>query len=80
VLEPVITATWTTQHSTTEIIRHFRETTELGNATLPVETKEEILRELERWAESELGSLDRPQTSEDRFILEGARFVRPDPA
>jgi ubiquinone/menaquinone biosynthesis C-methylase UbiE len=80
VLEPVVAATWTTRHSAAEIIRHFRETAGLGGATLPVETKEEILRELERWAESELGSLDRPQTSEDRFILEGARFVRPDPA
>ncbi len=73
-IEPVTVARWTVSSSPGQSIRSWRDKEGLGGLEVPGELQEEILRELESWAKTTFGRLERTLESEETYVLEGVRF------
>lgn len=74
ILEPVEVARWTIRASPQRSLDSWRSLVSLGGISIPAETREEILRELEAWAEQEFGALDRETESEETYMLYPIRY------
>lgn len=70
-LGPVVAARWSVRSSATTVLDAWRRKTGLGGCEPPEAAKDAVLADLERWAAARFGSLDAPDESEERYILEG---------
>jgi len=79
-LAPVTAARWTVESDPASVLRAWRQKPGLGGCEPPEALKGAILEELEAWARTRFGSLDRPEAAAERYVLEGVRIPahRPD--
>ena len=68
-LEPVTVARWKTAATPRQSLDSWRGLKGLGGIALAADTREQILKELERWAEDVFGGLDTPIESEEAYTL-----------
>jgi len=68
-LEPVTVACWKTAATPRQSLDSWRSLKGLGGIALAAETREQILKELEHWAEDTFGGLDAPVESEEAYTL-----------
>jgi hypothetical protein len=73
ILEPVSVATWSVTASPRQSLDSWRRLTGLGGIPVPAIIREDILRELEAWAEEAFGGLDREFESEETYVLKSLR-------
>jgi ubiquinone/menaquinone biosynthesis C-methylase UbiE len=69
ILEPKRVARWTVSASPRASLDSWRSLVSLGGRSVPDTIREEILNELESWAEGEFGSLDREFQEEESYTL-----------
>ena len=67
-------ATWTVTTTAEEIIAGWQTMPSMGGEAVTPEVRADVLSELRRWADGELGELDRPQESRETYTLEGVRL------
>jgi len=70
-LGPIAAASWPVRSSATTVLDAWRAKPGLGGCEPPESSKAAILADLEDWAVARFGSLDAPDESEERYILEG---------
>lgn len=75
ILEPVEVARWTVKASPRMSLDSWQSLVSLGGINVPHEVREEILSELEGWAEQEFGALDKESESEEAYVLYPIRCV-----
>jgi ubiquinone/menaquinone biosynthesis C-methylase UbiE len=73
-LEPLSVATWKLQTSPRQSLDSWRFLVGLGGIPVPAGTKERIMGEVEAWAESKFGGLDRTFESEEVYVLNSLRI------
>ena len=73
-LEVLQVARWNVSTSPRQSVDSWRCLTGLGGIRLPAKTREEILKELEAWAEKEFDGLDREFESEETYVLRPLRI------
>jgi SAM-dependent methyltransferase len=76
VLEPVAVAQWQVMASPRQSLDSWQCLAGLGGIQVPTETRAEILRELEGWAEKEFGGLDQEFESEETYVLKSLRVLK----
>jgi SAM-dependent methyltransferase len=76
-LEPVATARWPVRTSAGGVLTAWRGKPGLGGCEPPEAVKAAVLAELETWAADRFGSLDAPDETEERYILEGVVLTAP---
>lgn len=69
VLDPKTVASWRVSASPRQSLDSWRSLVSLGGVGVPAAVREEILNELESWAEGEFGSLDREFQEEEAYLL-----------
>lgn len=69
ILEPQMVSSWKVTSSASESIASWRSLASLGGLPVPAEIRQEILTELEAWAEQEFGGLDREYESVETYVL-----------
>jgi ubiquinone/menaquinone biosynthesis C-methylase UbiE len=74
-LESFAVASWRTLASPRQSVESWRSHTGLGGIPVPTATRDEILQELEVWAEEEFGALDREFESEETYVLKSLRLT-----
>jgi ubiquinone/menaquinone biosynthesis C-methylase UbiE len=67
-------AHWTVSTSPRQSVQSWRCLTGLGGIKLPAKTRDEILDEMEAWAEQEFDGLDREVESEEAYVLRSLRI------
>jgi ubiquinone/menaquinone biosynthesis C-methylase UbiE len=67
-------ASWHVSASPRQSVDSWRCLTGLGGIRVPAKTREEILDELEAWAEEEFGGLDQKFESEETYVLRPLRI------
>ena len=70
-LEKVVVASWPTCHTPRQSLDDWRSKEGLGGIVLPPGIQDQVLRELEAWAEETFGGLDAGLEAEDAYVLEG---------
>lgn len=70
-LEKVVVASWPARHTPRQSLDDWRSKEGLGGIVLPPGVQDEVLRELEAWAEETFGDLDASLETEDAYVLEG---------
>ncbi|MFP5287911.1 MAG: class I SAM-dependent methyltransferase [Thermoanaerobaculia bacterium] len=70
-LDKVVVASWPARHTPRQSLDDWRSKEGLGGIVLPPGVQDEVLRELEAWAEETFGSLDAALETEDAYVLEG---------
>ena len=73
-LQPVTAATWTVAASVRQSLEAWQQVSGLAGVEVPSETREAVLGELEGWAVSEFGELDRHFESRDAYVLRAVRL------
>ena len=73
-LERRVVATWPVQHSAAQTLASWREKSGLGGLELAAEVKETVLSQLAVWAKDAFGALEALQSTEEKYVLEGARL------
>lgn len=76
-LEPRIAAQWTHTTTSRQILAAWRVKPGLTNAAgapLDLEARARIFKDLEAWADTEFGGLDRPLPYTEQYTLEGVRI------
>lgn len=73
-LEPLHAAKWRTVASPRQSIDSWRGLKGLGGIQVPDETRADILRELEGWAEQVFGGLDEEFESDETYVLRSLRL------
>ncbi|MBV9211990.1 MAG: class I SAM-dependent methyltransferase, partial [Acidobacteria bacterium] len=76
VLEPQIVSRWQVTSSPRESITSWRSLASLGGLPVPAQIRQEILTELERWAEKEFGSLDAESESTETYMLNPLQILK----
>jgi hypothetical protein len=69
ILEPSTVARWTVSASPQQSLDSWRSLRSLGGINVSAPAREEILKELESWARTEFGSLEREHESEETYVL-----------
>lgn len=77
ILEPLTVATWGVQASPRQSLDSWRGLTGLGGIQVPDNIRQEVLRELEAWAEEEFGGLDQEFESKETYVLNSLRVPNP---
>jgi ubiquinone/menaquinone biosynthesis C-methylase UbiE len=72
-LEPVAVAQWRVLASPRHSLDSWHGLAGLGGLPVPAQTRAEILRELEGWAEEEFGGLDQEFEAEETYVLKSLR-------
>ncbi|MBD0371965.1 MAG: class I SAM-dependent methyltransferase [Pyrinomonadaceae bacterium] len=75
IMDAVGVARWTVSASPKDSLDSWRSLVSLGGISVPFKLREEILMELEGWAERAFGSLDREFESEETYMLYPLRFI-----
>jgi ubiquinone/menaquinone biosynthesis C-methylase UbiE len=73
-LELLHVARWNVSSSSRQSVDSWRCLTGLGGIRVPANIRDEILKELEAWAEKEFGGLDREYESEESYVLRPLRI------
>jgi methyltransferase family protein len=73
-LPKTVVVSWPVRHVPRESIVNWRAKEGLGGVVLPPGVQDEVLRELESWAEEVFGDLDAPSESEESYVLEGVQL------
>lgn len=73
-LDKVVVAGWPVRHTPRQSLDDWRSKEGLGGLVLPPGVQDEVLRELEAWAEETFGGVDAGLESEDAYVLEGVRL------
>jgi ubiquinone/menaquinone biosynthesis C-methylase UbiE len=74
ILEPKIVSRWSVTSSARQSIASWRSLASLGGLPVPAEVRQEILTELEAWAEQEFGGLDTESESVETYVLSPLRL------
>ncbi len=74
-LEPWATSSWTEEEAPIDSIRSWQGKSGLAGRALSAELKSEVLDELQRWAETELGDLASARPVEHCYQLEGVQLA-----
>lgn len=69
-------ASWTSQSSAGRVLEDWRDKPGLGGLTLPGEVRDAVLAEVEAFALSRYGSLERVEPVEERYVLEGVHLEK----
>jgi ubiquinone/menaquinone biosynthesis C-methylase UbiE len=69
IVEPIEVARWKVSASPRQSIDSWRSLVSLGGVGVPAPVREEILNELESWAGTEFGDLDREFEAEESYVL-----------
>ena len=72
-LELITVASWKVSSSPRQSLDSWRCLTGLGGVPVPPQVRDEILHELEGWAQQEFGGLDREFESEEDYVLRSLR-------
>ena len=67
-------AQWRVSTSPRQSVESWRCLTGLGGVKVPAKSRDEILDEMEVWAEQEFGGLDREIESEEKYVLRSLRI------
>lgn len=67
-------AQWRVATSPRQSVESWRCLSGLGGVKVPAESRDEILNEMEAWAEQEFGGLDREFESEETYVLRSLRI------
>ncbi|HKG97243.1 MAG TPA: methyltransferase domain-containing protein [Pyrinomonadaceae bacterium] len=67
-------AQWRVSTSPRQSVESWRCLSGLGGVKVPAQTRDEILNEMEAWAEKEFGGLDREIESEEKYVLRSLRI------
>lgn len=67
-------ARWRVSTSPRQSVESWRCLSGLGGIKVPAQTRDEILNEMEAWAEQEFGGLDREIESEEKYVLRSLRI------
>ena len=67
-------AQWRVATSPRQSVESWRCLSGLGGIKVPAQSRDEILNEMEAWAEQELGGLDREIESEEKYVLRSLRI------
>ena len=70
-LDKVVVASWPVRHTPRQSLDDWRSKEGLGGLVLPPGVQDEVLRELEAWAEETFGGVDAGLDTEDAYVLEG---------
>ena len=73
-LVPVTVASWKVSTSPRQSLDSWRRLTGLGGIPVPGPTRDEILSELETWAEEAFGGIDRESESVETYVLRSFRL------
>jgi ubiquinone/menaquinone biosynthesis C-methylase UbiE len=73
ILEPATVAKWKVLASPRQSLDSWRSIKGLGGIEVPATTRDDILTELEAWAQEVFGSLDQQFESEETYVLKGLR-------
>jgi ubiquinone/menaquinone biosynthesis C-methylase UbiE len=74
VLDPLVVSRWTVASTPWQSIDSWKTKPGLGGVDLPASIKQEILKELELWAEATFNGLHQPVESEEAYVLQGVRL------
>lgn len=66
---------WKVSSSPGQSLEAWRGKPGLAGLDLPVDLKQEILHDLEAWAEATFGALDRELETEEMYVIEGVRLA-----
>jgi ubiquinone/menaquinone biosynthesis C-methylase UbiE len=70
-LGPIAAARWPVRSSAANVLDDWRQKRGLGGCEPPEASKAAILADLAEWSAARFGSLDAPDESEERYVLEG---------
>lgn len=73
-LAPRVAGRWTVSATARESLDSWSGKPGLAGTRPPPAVREEVLAGLAAWAERDLGGLDRPQESEESYVIEGVRL------
>lgn len=73
IVEPIAVAKWKVSASPEQSLDSWRHVAGLGGISIPTETKNEILKELEEWAKRVFGKLDQQFESDETYTLSPLR-------
>jgi ubiquinone/menaquinone biosynthesis C-methylase UbiE len=73
-IAPAVVSQWTESTTPAKSLDNWQQKPGLGGIDLPAETKQEILEELQSWAERTFGELYAPVESEAAYVLQGVRL------
>ncbi len=73
-LDSLVVSRWTVASTPWQSIHNWQTKPGLGGVNLPASLKQEILKELELWAEATFNGLQQPVESEEAYVLQGVRL------
>jgi hypothetical protein len=73
ILEPLTVARWSSTATPQGSLDSWRSLVSLGGINVPPHVRDEILMEIEDWAEKEFGALDREFEAEETYVLYSLR-------
>lgn len=73
-IEPVVASRWQVASTPRQSLESWRSKANLAGIELDEEIKQNVLAQLEIWAEKTFGELDTPIESEETYILQGVRL------
>ena len=76
-IEPVVVSWWKVANAPRQSLESWRGKPGLAGIDLPAGIKQDILRQLQVWAEATFGRLDLPLESEEAYLLQGVRLSGP---
>jgi hypothetical protein len=71
-----VVAEWSGVTTPAEVIADWTSLSRMGSVAVDPVRRQEILVELQDWARAELGDLDQPETSRERYAIECVRLPR----
>lgn len=78
-IAPTVVSQWTESRTPAQSLNNWQQKPGLGGIDLPVETKQEILEELQSWAQTTFGELHTPVESEAAYVLQGVHLPSANP-
>lgn len=71
VIEPLVVSCWTVASTPSQSLNSWQQKDGLGGIYLPTNIQQEILKDLQIWAEETFGGLDQQVESKEAYVLQG---------
>ncbi|NES21767.1 MAG: methyltransferase domain-containing protein [Symploca sp. SIO3E6] len=74
VIKPIVVAQWKVSSTPAQSIKNWQQKPGLSGINLPADLKQNILEDLQNWAQATFGELEQTIESEESYVLQGIRF------
>ncbi len=75
-ISPTVATSWVSRGRPIDAIDSWRSKSGLAGVTVSSNVRDDVLRDVQAWAEQRFGDLDAEQDSPESYVLTGVRFVR----